>query len=116
MTRPLPFLGHSLLASLVRGRAEPRWIFSQFYLAEDGLVGRDPLRMVGLRDQTYSMVFDRRSGLIEAWDYRSDPFETHDLWRSSDSSTRRRLDEMKRVLDEFVAATHSPPRDARVAR
>jgi hypothetical protein len=94
----------------------PHWIFSQFYIPEDRLVGRDPLRMVGVRDARFSMVLDRRSGLIEAWNYWQDPFETRDVWLSSNAETRRHLGAMKRTLDDFVNATHRADPGASSAR
>lgn len=114
--RPLSFLGHSLVPELAHGDSEPHWIFSQFYLPENLLLGRDPLRMVSVRDKQFSMVFDRRSGLIEAWDYLSDPFETRDLWPSAQASTRQRLEDMKHALDEFVGVTDSAMPSAHLAR
>jgi arylsulfatase A-like enzyme len=110
----LPFLGRSLVPALAGDEREShRWIFSQFYLAEDLLVGRDPLRLVGVRDHEFSMVQDRRRGLVEAWAYRDDPFEARDLWPGDEPATRARLHEMKRVLDDFVHVTHPGPGKAR---
>jgi hypothetical protein len=58
----------------------PSLRFAQFYISEDLLRGGDPLRMASARSERYNVVLDRRTGLLQAYDWRLDPEERHDLW------------------------------------
>jgi arylsulfatase A-like enzyme len=102
---PLPFLGRSLVPALRGGDLpEPALTFSQFFVAEDQLLGLDPLRLAGARDSGYNLVLDRRTGVTQAWHYRTDAEERQDLW--GDARHMPKLRALKATLDAFVYTTH----------
>src|SRR5690606_37717005 len=77
----LPFLGHSLLPKLLGAPAPlPEVRFAQFYISEDLLRGRDPLRLVSARTNQYNVIFDRRTGTLQAYDWKHDPEERRDVF------------------------------------
>ena len=78
---PPTFVGHSLERLLAGVASElPDVRFAQFYLGEDALRGMDPLRLVAARTAEHNLVFDRRSGTLQAWRWPDDLEERHDRW------------------------------------
>ena len=81
VSRPLPFLGHSLVPLLLGQPSRlPEVRFAQLYIGEDVLRGKDPLRLASARTQQFNMVLDRRTGIVQAWNWRLDRLERRDLW------------------------------------
>ncbi len=100
----LPFAGHSLVRALSgEGVARPPLVFSQFFLGEDKLAKRDPLRLVSARSPHYHVVLDRRTGIVQAWNWRKDREERDDLWpRELEPRVRAELLGLKQTLELFV--------------
>jgi arylsulfatase A-like enzyme len=117
---PASFEGHSLVGALLGQRnGLPKTRFAQFYVSEDILRGKHPLRMVSARTERYNMVLDRRSGSLQAWNWRHDPSERQNLWPADADARKLRSTEnageadiaslslLKQQLDRFVSdSTH----------
>lgn len=111
VTRQLPFLGHSLVPHLLDTPVRlPEVRFSQLYIGEDVLRGTDPLRLVSARTQRFNVVLDRRTGIVQAWNWRADRQERRDLWhallagREPEHATELRS--LRATLEAFVYQSH----------
>lgn len=72
--------GTSLVPELLGGENPNRVLFSQFYLFERvGRSGQSPLELVSLRTDQHNLVFNRKEGIYEMYDYRQDYYETNNL-------------------------------------
>lgn len=105
-----PFFGYSLVPALEHGNGRrPQLLFSEFFLGEDVLVGKDPLRIVSIRTPEFNLELHRTGGRVEAWNWRADYLEEHDLWGAVGSpDTARDLRALKASLDRFVYAAYDP--------
>jgi arylsulfatase A-like enzyme len=105
-----PFFGYSLIPALTKGDGNrPPFVFSQFFLGENVLVGKDPLRIVAIRTPEYNLSFKRYSGRVEAWNWQNDYLEEQDLWGALGNSAQARdLRVLKAALDRFVVSSFDP--------
>ncbi|MDP9002537.1 MAG: sulfatase-like hydrolase/transferase [Myxococcota bacterium] len=97
--------GTSLLPETLAGKADPdRVLFHEFYLAERGFAGDDPLRMVALRTSRYNLVLDRAQGTYELYDWTTDYFEQHDLYE--DQAQSPEVLRLRSLTSAFVQQFH----------
>ncbi len=102
--------GHSLVPELFGTGKRPQVVFSQFFLKEYERVGKDPLKLVGVRTPQYNMVLDRSTGKASLWDFTADYAEQHDLYGSDDEKVRAQRSQLKQLLSAFVYETHGKAR------
>ena len=100
--------GWSLWPELLGGQSDDsRLVFHEFYLPELDFRGQDPLQMVSVRDGSYNLILDRVRGRYELFDWRSDYFETNDLFE--DRARAPEVMHLRSVLSTFVQQFHRRP-------
>jgi uncharacterized sulfatase len=106
--------GTSLVSELLRGESKrPPELMHQMFLEERLWKHEEPLERVALRTDRFNLLQDRKTGFYELYDYRKDPFETHDL--SLDPSYEATLRQLKRQLALLVYVSRRPETDAKLS-
>lgn len=105
--------GTSLVPELLRGEQKrPPELMHQMFLEERLWKREEPLERVALRTDRFNLLQDRKTGFFELYDYRKDPFETHDL--SLDPGYEATLRQLKRELALLVYVSRRPETDAKL--
>ncbi len=95
--------GTSLVPEL-RGQApEPRVLFHQYFVPEQQVRHREPLKLVVARDERFSVLLDRDHGEYSAWDWREDFLEQRDLWPvGEDAGAAKELNRLQQLLQLYT--------------
>ncbi|MBX3183094.1 MAG: sulfatase-like hydrolase/transferase [Polyangiaceae bacterium] len=99
--------GTSLMPALAGGELPRRVLFHQYYLPEQILRKKEPLRLVVARSDHYSVLLDRTRGDVSAWNWRQDPEELENLWPPQGGSEAE-LSELRQLLDLYVYRFRAP--------
>lgn len=94
--------GTSLVPELRGEQPEPRVLFHQYFVPEQQVRHKEPLKLVVARDERFSVLLDRDHGDYSAWDWRADFLERRDLWPGDDPEQARRLTRLQQLLQLYA--------------
>jgi arylsulfatase A-like enzyme len=80
LERRLPYEGMSLVPELFQGETRrPPELMHQMFIEERKWKHEEPLERVSLRTDRFNLLQDRKTGMYELYDYRTDYYETNNL-------------------------------------
>jgi len=95
--------GTSLVPGLKAEVSEPRVLFHQYFVPEQQVRRKEPLKLVSIRSERFNLVLDRDHGSISAWNWKQDFFEAEDLWPDGQSAEQaHELSRLRQILDLYT--------------
>ncbi|MCB9590795.1 MAG: sulfatase-like hydrolase/transferase [Polyangiaceae bacterium] len=94
--------GTSLVPELRGDPPAPRLLFHQYFVPEQQVRHREPLKLVAIRGERFSVLLDRDHGEYSAWDWREDFLERRDIWPGGDDQQARELNRLQQLLELYT--------------
>ncbi|MEZ4375407.1 MAG: sulfatase-like hydrolase/transferase [Polyangiaceae bacterium] len=95
--------GTSLVPELRGDQPAPRLLFHQYFVPEQQVRHQEPLKLVAVRGERFSVLLDRDHGDYSAWDWREDLLERRDLWPGGDNpEDAKELSRLQQLLELYT--------------